>query len=60
MRLDPLDQHAAENVGPGVVVGDPDAGCRAPPRQARRGRSVAGNVARRSMPRMASKGLRDA
>ena len=27
LRLDALDQHAAEDVGPGVVVGDADAGC---------------------------------
>ena len=26
LRLDPLDQHAAEDVGPGVVGGDADAG----------------------------------
>ena len=51
LRLDPLDQHAAEDVGPGVVVGDLDAG-----RARRRSERVAVaarrpcSVASRSMP----------
>ena len=38
LRLDPLDQDAAEDVGPGVVGGDADAGRCAAARRARRGR----------------------
>ena len=47
--LDPLDQHAAENVGPAIVVGD--RGCRRPRRPGRASRSgvAIGSVAKRSM-----------
>ena len=47
VRLDALDQHAAEHVGPGVVSGDADAPALSPPRPARRGRRAS---ASRSMP----------
>ena len=41
LRLDPLDQDAAENVGPGIVVGDADAGAPRALPPARRGPAAA-------------------